>query len=85
MEVEPIDDVPPGRVRLAFRVSDTGIGIDPGDQAHLFDAFTQVDASTTRRHGGMGLGLSICKRLVEQMGLRREAGAKSGAVHRNSA
>ncbi|MCP4044300.1 MAG: response regulator, partial [Gammaproteobacteria bacterium] len=56
------------QVNLRFSVRDSGIGIAPEALPYLFDAFTQVDGSTTRRHGGTGLGLSIAKRLVEAMG-----------------
>ena len=59
---------PPDSVRLEFRVSDTGIGIDPDHQQKIFDGFTQAEASTTRRFGGTGLGLSISQRLVQLMG-----------------
>ncbi|MCA9641204.1 MAG: PAS domain S-box protein, partial [Myxococcales bacterium] len=55
-------------VQLVFEIQDTGMGMTPSIQAKLFQPFVQADASTTRRFGGSGLGLSIVKRLAELMG-----------------
>lgn len=66
------------RIWLRFSVSDSGIGIPPEQLPRLFSAFTQLDDSTTRRYGGSGLGLSICRHLVELMGGEIEAHSEPG-------
>jgi signal transduction histidine kinase/ActR/RegA family two-component response regulator len=67
LEVRVLRESEAGPV-LRFSVSDTGIGIEPDQLGTVFDAFTQADASSTRRHGGSGLGLAIVKELTALMG-----------------
>ncbi|KAI0454486.1 putative histidine kinase HHK1p [Xylaria acuta] len=62
-----VDSDWPEKVKLTFWVRDTGIGIPPKQLEKLFKPFSQADASTARKYGGSGLGLSICKSLIESM------------------
>jgi len=57
-----------GETELCFEVRDTGIGISDGNISKLFNAFSQIDSSTTRKFGGTGLGLVICERLTKLLG-----------------
>ena len=65
--VEPID-LRDDKITLNFHVSDTGIGIHPEDQQHIFDAFSQAARTDMRKYGGTGLGLTISTQLVKLMG-----------------
>jgi diguanylate cyclase len=71
-----VADAPDGRV--AFQVSDTGVGFDPAFKAQLFEPFRQADNSATRRFGGSGLGLSICRSLAELMGGELDGDGRPG-------
>jgi PAS domain S-box-containing protein len=68
LEAYPLSSSGPDACRVLFTVADTGTGIPDDKQAGLFEPFTQVDEGTTRTCQGAGLGLHICKRLLELMG-----------------
>ena len=63
---------------IRFAVSDTGIGIEPAHMDRLFQRFSQVDGSVSRKYGGTGLGLAICQRIVERYGGRMWAEGRPG-------
>jgi PAS domain S-box-containing protein len=67
-----------GAVKLVFSVRDTGMGISPEQHAELFRPFNQLDHTLTRRHGGAGLGLAICKNIVGLMGGQMELKSEPG-------
>lgn len=69
----------PGQGMLRFEVSDTGIGIAPGDQKRIFEDFVSLDSRYERRTGGTGLGLGIVRRFVEQLGGTIECESELGA------
>ncbi|WP_431271283.1 PAS-domain containing protein [Dankookia sp. P2] len=75
-----------GGWRLAITIADTGIGITPEAGARLFEPFAQGDSSTARRFGGLGLGLAVCRLLLESMGggITAESAAGAGSVFRVS-
>jgi PAS domain S-box-containing protein len=63
-----LNDADDKQVKVEFKIQDTGIGIAPDQQKAVFEMFTQADASTTRKYGGSGLGLSISQELAAMMG-----------------
>jgi len=65
-------------VTVHFSVKDTGIGISDEEKSKIFDAFSQADASTSRKYGGTGLGLSISSQLIQYMGGRLDIKSKKG-------
>ena len=67
VRVSPHKSSGPG-VAIQFEVSDTGIGLSPEEQAKVFSTYSQIDSSTTRKHGGTGLGLAIARMLTQLMG-----------------
>jgi CheY-like chemotaxis protein len=67
-----------GKAVLSIAVADTGEGIPDEAQSRLFQPFTQADPSTSRKHGGTGLGLALCKRIVEGMGGAIELQSRQG-------
>ncbi|MGQ0554747.1 MAG: PAS domain S-box protein [Nitrospiraceae bacterium] len=77
LSVEPAPDQSTAHA-LRFSVSDTGIGIPPDKLQAIFEPFTQVDSTTTRKYGGTGLGLSISQHLVNLMGGRLEVASTLG-------
>ncbi len=70
LSVESLPASEPEREQLTFRVSDAGIGIPPEAQSRVFEPFTQVSEQCNRPHDGAGLGLAICRRIIESMGGR---------------
>ncbi|MDK2834699.1 MAG: two-component system, sensor histidine kinase and response regulator [Methanolobus sp.] len=76
IEAAPVADT--GLVDFTFSVRDTGIGIARENLSRIFNSFSQVDGSITRRYGGTGLGLTISSRLLEKMGSRLELESESG-------
>jgi two-component system, NarL family, sensor histidine kinase EvgS len=70
---------PQARQALSLVVADTGIGIAPEEQTRLFEPFVQVESTTTRRFGGTGLGLTICRRLAALMGGTLELHSEPGS------
>ena len=78
VDLLPVEYAEQDVARLLFTVRDTGIGIPKENLESLFQSFTQLDSSNTRKYGGVGLGLSICKGIVEKMGGTIEAKSRFG-------
>ena len=70
------------RLRLRFEVEDTGIGISDADRQRLFEPFTQADTTSSRSHGGVGIGLAFARRLIDLMGGRIGVSSRVGVGSR---
>jgi signal transduction histidine kinase/CheY-like chemotaxis protein len=81
VRVKKLDSMTPG-VMIRFEVSDTGVGLTAEEQARVFSTYSQVDSSTTRRHGGTGLGLAIARMLTQLMGGEIGVESEKGAGSR---
>lgn len=73
-----VEELPDGKTQVRMSVSDTGVGFSPEIAEKIFERFEQADISTSRRYGGLGLGLSIVKRLVELMNGKVTAQSEEG-------
>ena len=82
LRVHPLEFLEDGKARIRFEVRDTGIGIKPEKQFKIFEAFRQEDASTTKKYGGTGLGLTISNKLLALMGseLHIDSGVGEGST-----
>jgi PAS domain S-box-containing protein len=78
LKIKPLTDPAQENVTFRFEVRDTGIGIKADMQARIFDAFSQEDASTTKKYGGTGLGLTISNKLLGLMGSRLDLVSEPG-------
>ncbi len=81
IRVQRLDKTTPG-VMIRFEVADTGVGLTGDEQARVFATYSQVDSSTTRRHGGTGLGLAIARMLTQLMGGEIGVESEKGAGSR---
>ncbi len=81
VRVEKLDTMTPG-VMIRFEVADSGVGLTAEEQARVFSTYSQVDSSTTRRHGGTGLGLAIARMLTQLMGGEIGVESEKGAGSR---
>jgi len=81
LKVAPLEEQHGEHIKLRFEVRDTGIGIQKNQQSRIFEAFSQEDASTTKRYGGTGLGLAISNKLLALMGsqLQLESSPEQGS------
>jgi PAS domain S-box-containing protein len=78
LKISPLSELDRGRMTLRFEVRDTGIGIQKEKQGKIFEAFSQEDASTTKKYGGTGLGLTISNKLLGLMGSKLQLDSSPG-------